>query len=629
ADLASKRLREALNDANARGAASLKLDPEFAEVLLRSLDSSKEAFSGLRSDLDNVKRTSHQYMKGFSVAQEEYQKEVAHRKDLEAEVNRLRVQLAGQAARLVAVTAQDRTQAVLDKLAVDTTNRLQGLEHEVAKLKTDRDMALAEIEELGFIKKAGGAGGNEAIANVSRALSSRLEYAKAQVRKELEPLEEKRERLMHDIAELREARAIFVEETTALNTRNEQLAELNAQIALQIQTAAADENLLPTVAEGTPLGRPPAPATARARRPDLRERAKNSPSIVSTTTVGTLVGSQESAEEFGPRGVRIMKAEAPEPVQPKKFKWFAPSAKHNNSPGAPTTSERGAMPTLAEKQANGHLGDRMHNHNFTSYNMLRIGRCDQCGDKLWGAGLRCSNCSFACHIRCGIQVKGTCKHTDQHDEPGEMVPLPPSMFGRDLIEQARADDRGTGRMIPVIVEKCLEAVEAIGLEYEGIYRKTGGASESKAITQLFERGQYDRIDLLNTDVFHDISSVTSVLKNYFRALPNPLFTYEHHDSFIQSASLRDPPTRIAALQALVQDLPPEHLQTVKALMLHLHKVERHKDVNLMNARNLGVVFGPTLMRHRDPGQEFADMAGKATTIEWLVNHAPTVFGEAS
>lgn len=92
-------------------------------------------------------------MQGFTVAQEEYQKEVAHRKDLEAEVSRLRVQLAGQAARLVAVTAQDRTQAALEKLAVETTTRLQGLERDVAKLKTEKDMALAEIEEINLIKR--------------------------------------------------------------------------------------------------------------------------------------------------------------------------------------------------------------------------------------------------------------------------------------------------------------------------------------------------------------------------------------------------------------------------------------------------------------------------------------------
>lgn len=33
----------------------------------------------------------------------------------------------------------------------------------------------------------------------------------------------------------------------------------------------------------------------------------------------------------------------------------------------------------------------------------------------------------------------------------------------------------------------------------------------------------------------------------------------------------------------------------------------------------------TLMRSRNPAAEFSDMAGKALTIEWLVENAPTIF----
>lgn len=38
-----------------------------------------------------------------------------------------------------------------------------------------------------------------------------------------------------------------------------------------------------------------------------------------------------------------------------------------------------------------------------------------------------------------------------------------SMFGRDLTEQVRADGRGGPRNVPVIVEKCIEAVEELGM----------------------------------------------------------------------------------------------------------------------------------------------------------------------
>lgn len=36
------------------------------------------------------------------------------------------------------------------------------------------------------------------------------------------------------------------------------------------------------------------------------------------------------------------------------------------------------------------------------------------------------------------------------------------MFGRDLIEQVDADAQGGDRDTPVLVEKCISAVEAIG-----------------------------------------------------------------------------------------------------------------------------------------------------------------------
>lgn len=74
------------------------------------------------------------------------------------------------------------------------------------------------------------------------------------------------------------------------------------------------------------------------------------------------------------------------------------------------------------------------------------------------------------------------------------------------------------------------------MEYEGIYRKTGGSSQSKQITQLFERGDYDAFDLADVETFNDISSVTSVLKTYFRQLPNPLLTHALHESFVAAAS---------------------------------------------------------------------------------------------
>ena len=45
------------------------------------------------------------------------------------------------------------------------------------------------------------------------------------------------------------------------------------------------------------------------------------------------------------------------------------------------------------------------------------------------------------------------------------------------------------------------------------------------------------------------------------------------------------------LTSLVKQLPAEHYHTLHRLMHHLHRVQQRADINLMNARNLGVVFG--------------------------------------
>lgn len=109
------------------------------------------------------------------------------------------------------------------------------------------------------------------------------------------------------------------------------------------------------------------------------------------------------------------------------------------------------------------------------------------------------------------------------------------------------------------------------LEYEGIYRKTGGSGQSKSITQLFERGDYDAFDLCDTDRFNDICSVTSVLKTYFRTLPNPLLTYDLHDSFMAAVEIKDVDLKDQTLSELVMKLPAEHYYTLRMLMLHLHR----------------------------------------------------------
>ncbi|KAG9009355.1 hypothetical protein FRB94_012172 [Tulasnella sp. JGI-2019a] len=622
-DLVARRVRDALKDATEKESNSVKLDREFVESILRALESGRDRTSDLKGQIDTMKRTSQQYMNGFSVAQSEYHKEIAARRDAEAEISRLRVQLSGQAARLTALSAEHRRQDMMEQMTRDLTANLSGLERDVSKLAVERDMVLAEVEELSGSPKAPAAG--EDSAKLTRSLTQRFDGLKSQYRKDLEPLRHNREALVREINELKEARDIFLEETTALNARNEELAELNAQIVRQIEMSANDAALngeqsatdgyattpengshnrhhkVSTMLGGANKGgktnghMTPAPGSGLI--------SSNSPSF---SSVNTNMSSIDEKDELG----RVYKASAakvemaePAPA-PKKFKWFG-----------------GAM---KEKKA------KQKAHNFQQQNVMKFARCDQCGDKMWGTQAKCLACGIACHPRCQHAAQPSCGQTLPMKEEShslDLAPPAPSMFGSSLIDQVKTDAKGGGRTIPVIVEKCVDAVEALAMDYEGIYRKTGGSSQSKAITQLFERGNYDAFDLKDQDAFNDICSVTSVLKTYFRSLEDPLLTYALHDEFVEAACIKEPGEKHSTLLALISQLPKEHYQTLRYLMLHLHRVQLRSEENKMNARNLGVVFGPTLMRPLDSSKEFADMAGKALSVEWLVLNAPAIFNE--
>jgi hypothetical protein len=109
------------------------------------------------------------------------------------------------------------------------------------------------------------------------------------------------------------------------------------------------------------------------------------------------------------------------------------------------------------------------------------------------------------------------------------------------------------------------------MNYEHIYVITGDITHCMQITQIFEGGNYDAVNLCNSEQFSDIYAVASVLKNYLRALPTPLLTFELHDGFLSAAQIPNERTRTRVMRDLVQTLPPEHYRTLKLLMLHLHR----------------------------------------------------------
>ncbi|XP_074507437.1 rho GTPase-activating protein 21 isoform X3 [Sebastes fasciatus] len=169
---------------------------------------------------------------------------------------------------------------------------------------------------------------------------------------------------------------------------------------------------------------------------------------------------------------------------------------------------------------------------------------------------------------------------------------PAGVFGVRLDDCPAAQ---SSRFVPLIVEVCCNVVEERGLDYTGIYRVPGNnAAISSMQEELNSKGMND-IDI-QEDKWRDLNVISSLLKSFFRKLPDPLFTNEKYADFIEANRSEDSVERLKELKKLIQELPDHHFETLKYLCAHLKKVSENCEKNKMEPRNLAIVFGPTLVR---------------------------------
>ncbi|XP_025918913.1 rho GTPase-activating protein 26 isoform X2 [Apteryx mantelli] len=124
----------------------------------------------------------------------------------------------------------------------------------------------------------------------------------------------------------------------------------------------------------------------------------------------------------------------------------------------------------------------------------------------------------------------------------------------------------------------------------------------------------------------EIKTITSALKTYLRMLPGPLMMYQFQRSFIKAAKLENQESRVSEIHSLVHRLPEKNRQMLHLLMNHLAKVADNHKQNLMTVANLGVVFGPTLLRPQEETvAAIMDIKFQNIVIEILIENHEKIF----
>lgn len=182
----------------------------------------------------------------------------------------------------------------------------------------------------------------------------------------------------------------------------------------------------------------------------------------------------------------------------------------------------------------------------------------------------------------------------------------------------------------LFVKKCIEAIEERGLDEQGLYRRPGIISlANKLVKDAMEKGKLNSLNLKD-EFEYDTKTIASAIKAYFnKQLGQPLLTFNLHQQFIDAAKIPERDKRVEQITLLAQQLPPDNRSILILLMQHLNRVASHSERNLMKASNLGVVFGPTLMRpERETVATIVDIKYQNLVAEAMIAEMEKIFPES-
>uniref|UniRef100_A0A1B6MF42 Arf-GAP with Rho-GAP domain, ANK repeat and PH domain-containing protein 2 n=1 Tax=Graphocephala atropunctata TaxID=36148 RepID=A0A1B6MF42_9HEMI len=176
--------------------------------------------------------------------------------------------------------------------------------------------------------------------------------------------------------------------------------------------------------------------------------------------------------------------------------------------------------------------------------------------------------------------------------------------------------------LPTIIDKCINFVYAHGSMSEGIYRRSGSNSNVSKLITAFQKDAWAVQITRNDYTEHDVASV---LKRFFRDLPEPLLTSQLHKVLCNAAVLECvEEEKVSLYRSLLEKLPPVNYVTTRRLMGHLHHIHQQCERNLMPVENLSAIWGPTLM-HVESGMDPNWSKKESEVVGDLISLYPRLF----
>jgi len=119
-------------------------------------------------------------------------------------------------------------------------------------------------------------------------------------------------------------------------------------------------------------------------------------------------------------------------------------------------------------------------------------------------------------------------------------------------------------------------------------------------------------------------------KLYIREAPEPPVPYSFWQTFIDAIQKPNPEQQLIAVREALIQLPSENLLILKTIFVYFRKVTIFSIKNKMDAKNLGMIFGPTVLKKDYEDSMFTDrklMTTQSQLIVFLITSVCEVFGD--
>ncbi|CAF3952467.1 unnamed protein product [Rotaria magnacalcarata] len=161
------------------------------------------------------------------------------------------------------------------------------------------------------------------------------------------------------------------------------------------------------------------------------------------------------------------------------------------------------------------------------------------------------------------------------------------------IELEECESSSVSRYIPIVVEILTRLVELRGINCQGIYRHAGGLTAVNWLVHELDKG-VENVEF-NSEKWYDVKAVASTLKTFFAKLPDSLLSSKMSSLCVEASRTENHCDRLLELKRLSVQLDDYRLDTLKYLCAHFRRVASKCHINKIDARNLAIIFGPTLI----------------------------------